>query len=560
MVMFMERTYFKTAPAAPRTTPFGIFVNQAGYYPDSCKRAVIPYECDSFEIVDIDGNVCFSGKTVSKGYDESSGDNVWIADFSAFRENGRFVVRAGGKESAMFDIGDNVYDDIFYKTSKAFYFLRCGCGLEEKYAGVWHHGKCHTSIAKLWDDRNVEIDVTGGWHDAGDYGRYITAGACAVAHLLYAFRMFPDVFEKQKLNIPATICPDILSEVRYELEWMFKMQDENGGAYHKATTAQHAPFVMPEDDKEEMLVFPVSSMATADLAAVCALASGIYADYDKDFSERLFRAAERSAEWLDMHPEFIGFTNPEGCNTGGYYERDDLSNRFWAYSEMYALTGESRYHDRLIKALDTEFPLAALGYAEVGGFGALAYILCEQSKDEKIEDKIKGTFLRSAEELRVKADKCGYGVAMESREYGWGSNMGLMTKAMLFAICDVLFDKKIYREYATAHLDFLLGANALGISYVTGVGEFRCNYPHLRPSYADGIEECIPGMVAGGANGYLSDPYAKKVIPEGTPPMKCYADVTESYSLNEITIYWNSPAVFVLAYFCGNISGGDSGQ
>ncbi|MBE6863876.1 MAG: hypothetical protein E7495_04805 [Ruminococcus flavefaciens] len=92
--------------------------------------------------------------------------------------------------------------------------------------------------------------------------------------------------------------------------------------------------------------------------------------------------------------------------------------------------------------------------------------------------------------------------------------------------------------------------NALGISYITGIGEFRCNYPHLRPAFADGIEECIPGMIAGGPNKHLSDLFARKVIPDGTPPMKCYADDTASYSLNEITIYWNSPTVFVLAYLC----------
>ena len=121
---------------------------------------------------------------------------------------------------------------------------------------------------------------------------------------------------------------------------------------------------------------------------------------------------------------------------------------------------------------------------------------------------------------------------------------------MIFAINDVISEDRSYRGYAVRHLNYLLGANALGISYVTGVGEFRCNYPHLRPAFADRIEECIPGMVAGGPNRFLSDPFARQVIPEGTPPMKCYADDTASYSLNEITIYWNSPAVFVLAYMC----------
>ena len=548
----MNRKYFDTTPKADRITPFGIFVDQAGYCRDSVKKAVIPFECDSFAITDINGITRYSGKPVSAGYDEASGDNVWLADFSAFTETGSYCVKAGGKASAMFEIGDDAYGDVFAKTSKAFYYLRCGCGLDERYAGVWHHGRCHTGPAKLWDDRSVTLDVTGGWHDAGDYGRYVTAGACAAAHLLYAYKLFPEAFEKQKLGIPENGMPDILSEVRYELEWLLKMQDSEGGAYHKATTAMHAPFVMPEDDTEDMFVFPVSSMATADLAAVCALASGIYNVYDKAFAEKLLRTAEKSIGWLDRHQEFIGFANPEGCNTGGYGERDDHSNRFWAYSEMYALTGDLKYHDSLVSALKDDFPLTALGYGEVGGLGSLAYVLCKQGKDVHLEYRLKNMFRRHADEMKKRSDECGYGIAMEPDEDCWGSNMGLMTKAMIFAVTDVLFGDHTCREYALRHLHCLLGANALGICYVTGVGEFRCNYPHLRPAFADGIEECIPGMVAGGPNRYLSDPFAKSMIPEGTPPMKCYADDTACYSLNEITIYWNSPVVFTLAYICSN--------
>ncbi|MBQ4256795.1 MAG: glycoside hydrolase family 9 protein, partial [Oscillospiraceae bacterium] len=162
--------------------------------------------------------------------------------------------------------------------------------------------------------------------------------------------------------------------------------------------------------------------------------------------------------------------------------------------------------------------------------------------------RFENAFRSRGKELSAIADSCGYSVAMEGNDYCWGSNMGLMTRAMIFAVNDRLLGESGFREYALSHIHCLLGANPLGISYVTGVGEFRCNYPHLRPAFADGIEECIPGMVAGGPNGHRSDPFARGIIPEGTPPMKCYADDTASYSLNEITIYWNSPAVFVLAY------------
>lgn len=547
----MNRKYFERAQNTIRETPFGIFIDQAGYYPESVKKAIIPFECESFEVTDITGNICCSGKTKPLGYDETSGDDIWIADFSALSDTGSYCIKAGGKASAVFFISEDVYDDVFDKATKAFYYLRCGCGLDKKHAGVWHHDKCHTAPAKLWEDNSITFDVSGGWHDAGDYGRYVTAGACAAAHLLYSYKLFPKAFENQDLNIPKDKTPDILSEVRYELEWIIKMQDSEGGAYHKATTALHAPFVMPEDDNAEMFVFPVSSMATADLTAVCALAAGIYKTYDREFSQQLLRAAEKGIGWLDKHSEFKGFHNPDGCNTGGYEERDDKSNRFWAYSEMYALTGDKRYHNKLTEALKDEFPLTELGYGEIAGLGTLAYILCDQEKDEKLSERFKGCFKQKASELKAAADSCGYGIAMKSSDYCWGSNMGVMTKGMIFAINDILFDDKSCREYAERHLHYLLGANALGISYVTGIGEFRCNYPHLRPAFADGIEECIPGMVAGGPNRHLSDPFARNVIPDGTPPMKCYADDTASYSLNEITIYWNSPAVAVLGYLCG---------
>ncbi len=546
----MERKYFDTELSPPQTTPFGIFADQAGYLPDSVKTAFIPFRCESFDVTDMNGNVRFSGDTVCRGHDGISGDELWTADLTGFSDTGTYRIKAGGKISAAFRIGCDVYDDVLAETSKAFYYLRCGCGLDERFAGKWHHGKCHTSPAKLWENKNITLDVTGGWHDAGDYGRYVTAGACAAAHLLYAFRLFPEIFEKQRLNIPEKGCPDILSEVRYELEWLMKMQDSEGGAYHKATTFIHAPFVMPEDDRDEMFVFPVSSMATADLAAVCALASGIYYAYDSAFSEKLLKAAERAAHWLDTHPQFIGFRNPEGCNTGQYGEYDDHSNRFWAYSELYALTGETAFHEKMISSLGEDFPLTALGFAEVGGLGSLAYIICDRDKDAALAERLADEFRREAEELKKTADSCGYGVAMKSADHCWGSNMGLMKKGMIFALNDVLFGDASCRGYAERHIHYLLGANPLGISYVTGIGEFRCCHPHLRPAFADGIDECIPGMVAGGPNVQLNDPFAKKLIPKGTPPMKCYADDAASYSLNEITIYWNSPTVFVLAYLC----------
>ncbi len=543
----MDRYDIKHTLHREKRPPFGIFIDQAGFLPGSAKSAVIPFECDFFEITDKNGSVVFSGETQSFGNDEASGDKVCIADLSRLTKKGKYRVKAGGKSSALFSIDDNIYDSILDRTLKAFYFLRCGCGLDEKYAGVWKHDRCHTGKAVLWEDNSVSLDVSGGWHDAGDYGRYVTAGAVAAAHLLYAYKLFPRVFAQRRVNIPESGMPDILSEVRYELEWLLKMQNPDGSVYHKLTTLLHAPFVMPEHDTETLYVFPVSSMAAADLAAVCALASPVYAKFDGEFADRLREAAVRSAEWLDRNPGFMDFTNPEGCNTGSYGQWDDKSNRWWAYMEMFSLTGSTDWFDKANALLDTHFPLTEFGYTETGGLGSLAYLLCPHEKDESTAEKLRNEFSRTAAYLKKLSDECGYGAAMTSHDFWWGSNMNVLKRGMIFALTDMLCGGE-YRCQAERQLHYILGCNPLGISYITGVGEYHSNFPHLRPAYADGVDECIPGMVVGGPNSGLSDPRAKELIPSGTPPMKCYADDTESYSLNEITIYWNSPAVFVLAY------------
>ena len=572
-----------------------IFVNQLGYYRQGEKRAIMPFETNQFWLVNEAGETCYEGETLLFGFDKSSGDMVTEADFSEYTLPGRYRVKSVRNEdeqviaeySPWFEIGDKVYDKLAYDLMKAYYYLRCGCELTEEFAGPYVHKACHTEKAQLWGDESVLVDATGGWHDAGDYGRYVTAGACALSHLLYAFRMYPEAFEGRSYQIPESGngTPDILNECRYELEWFLKMQREDGGVYHKLTTAQHAPFVMPEEDKGQLYVFQVSSSATADFAAICAMASQSFRPYDEAFSEKLSKAALKSYAWLGAHPECIAFKNPEGNGTGEYGEWDDASNRFWAACELYSLTGEKKYHEDLENFYrERNFPRTALGYGEVGGFGMLAYLLSKQGK--KIE--LMGAFFReivqdAAQRVRI-SEECGYGVSMLDWEYTWGSNMNVMRQGMLFAIVDFFgLEDKVkaaaktaglpqkrwrrpgeveepyvqgmretrswsMRDHAAAQLDYLMGCNALGISYVTGNGENAYNYPHLRPAFADGIEACMPGMVSGGPNRHRQDEKAKEVIPDGTPAQKCFADEVDSYSLNEITIYWNSPAVFTLAF------------
>lgn len=537
--------------------PTTVFVNQAGYFPSSKKVATITSSAKHFEVVNENGEIVYSGNTIHFGTDEYSGDNVFLADFSSVTESGSYyLILDNGDKSLKFTISDNVYDNTLSDLIRAFYYLRCGCELHSEHAGEFTHKECHIGKAVLWDDRTSELDVSGGWHDAGDYGRYVTPGCCALSHLLYAFKLFPNTLATLSLNIPkgSDSAPDFLSECRYELEWILKMQREDGGVYHKVTTANHAPFIMPEDDKEQLYVFAVSSMATADLSAVCALASGIYKEYDEEFSLKLMTASEKAYRWLEENPDYKGFRNPEGNNTGPYCEITDIDNRFWASCELYALTGDEKYHNDLKSFVHKNFPLTGLGYGSVGAFGVMAYLFCGQpSLNSELVELFKNAINKEAQKLKGFSDNCGYRVAMTELDYCWGSNMILMKQGMIFALADLVNENNYYYNYACSQFDYLLGVNATGYSYVSGTGEFCVNYPHLRAAHADGIEKCMPGMVSGGPNRYPC-PNDKEVmnLKEYLPPMKSFLDDVGCYSLNEITIYWNSPSVFTLSYIMSN--------
>ena len=307
---------------------------------------------------------------------------------------------------------------------------------------------------------------------------------------------------------------------------------------------------MPEDDREQMYVLPVSSSATADFAAVTALASGIYREFDKAFSGRLLKSSCAAYEWLEKYPGFIGFDNPEGCETGVYGERNDRDNRFWAAAELFAIFDNEMYYARLLNLLNENFSLTSLGFASVGGFGSLALLLHNRG-NAAVLSKLRSAFLAKAEKLAKVCDSNGWGVSLKPDQYNWGSNMTVLTNGMTFLIADYLEKRSIngdphFRKYAAMQLDYILGVNATGYSYITGTGSLCVNYPHHRPAHADKVEECIPGLVSGGANSRLDDKFARALIPKGTPPMKCFSDNMECYSLNEVTIYWNSPAVFLL--------------
>jgi endoglucanase len=102
-------------------------------------------------------------------------------------------------------------------------------------------------------------------------------------------------------------------------------------------------------------------------------------------------------------------------------------------------------------------------------------------------------------------------------------------------------------DAAQSVLDYVLGRNPLGMSYVTGIGQRSPMHPHHRPSEADGVVDPVPGFIVGGPNPGQQDK-AGCPVPYPSPlPALSYIDHGCSYAANEVAINWNAPLVYVSA-------------
>ncbi len=536
-----------------------IMLNQVGYNTKQKKEAVVTFP-GAYEVKNAKGETVLNVGTKEGIQDPLCRETLYKLDFSKVTEAGTYkLVSQYGEESYSFVVGEDVYAEVHNAMIKALYFQRCGCALEEKYAGKFKHAACHMDWVCRWeekgDDKVEKFEACGGWHDAGDYGRYISPAAVTIAHLVYAYEKYPAAFT-DTLNIPESGngVADVLNECRYELEWMLKLQREDGGVYHKLTSQNHVAFIMPEEDLDPFYAFAVSSMAVADFCAVMALCARVYKKVDAEFAKKLEVAAKKAWGWLEANPQFVDFHNPAGSHTGEYGDDSDRDERVWAAVEMFYLAaslGEETavYQQSALSIMKEGIALVDFGWTDVAGFAPLAVLRDEEKlMGEEVYDICKEAVLVEAERLLALCQENAFAIGMNDQDFVWGSNMVITNRGILWCLAYELTGKEAYLTAIQAHVDYLLGKNITGYSYVTGFGENAYCKPHSRPMHADGIEEAIPGWVSGGANGNPSDPEAMRMIPKGTAPMKCYVDVMESYSTNEMTIYWNSSAVYVTAF------------
>ena len=524
--------------------PIQVKVNQIGYKPDDVKSVLVTSPDDEkFKVVNVSTNeTVYIGTYSAAAFDPAMGTSVRIGDFSEVTAPGTYqIISSPSGASYEFDIGDGLYDDIYKDVVLMLYNQRCGTKLEASVSGDFAHDACHTQEATVYGDTSGKTyDVSGGWHDAGDYGRYVVPGAKTVEDLFLAYEDFD--YTADDIGIPESGngVPDLLDEARYELEWMLKMQDEaTGGVYHKVTGLTFPGMVLATEETEDMVLAPISYAATADFVAVMAKASVNYAQYDQAFADTCLAAAKKGYDFMKANPDMGGFKNPDEILTGEYPDVGLTDETFWAAAELYLATLEDGYLADTKEAIDTKYN-TGLGWAGIGGY-ALYDLAKAEGIDSGLQSNAKEKFLAVAHKKLSSCQTSHIFIGIET--YPWGSNMVVAGDGMYLLMASKLEDDPAYLEYAQKQRDYIFGFNGTGYCYVTGYGDLSPQDTHHRPSQALG--KTMPGMLVGGADENLEDPYASAVL-YGKPGALAYVDNSQSFSCNEITIYWNSPLIYLM--------------
>jgi endoglucanase len=519
-----------------------IRLNSLGFLPEGSKKATVILACTEFAVRRAsDSNAVFSAAAMGPVYQDDVKQNVWIADFSPVSEKGMFYLDVPGVgRSADFEIGDAVYNFAFYTAMRGFYLWRCGTAVRGEHDGqIYAHAACHMDDA--YEDYvgrpNSRRDGTGGWHDAGDYGKYVVNAGVTMGCLFLAWDHFHNDLNDVSLDLPDTApgYPDFLKELKWETDWLLKMRygDGSGAVSHKLTRLNFAGFIMPEKDTGKRYFTEWSSAAVADFVAVMAMAARCFEPYDPNYAKACLDAAEKSYAFLTANPNNKAFV--QGSFQTGGYQTGDSDDRIWAAAEMWETTGRAE----CLSDFETR---AAVGssrkidenwdWGNVRNLGMFTYVLSQrEGRNLDLVERVRRDAVAVADALVTKAKKDVYGRPLAGTYY-WGCNGTVARQVLNLQVANKVSPNPEYVDAALDAIAHLFGRNCYGRSYVTGLGRQPPMNPHDRRSGADGIVPPWPGYLVGGGHTATG-----------------WTDTQADYETNEIAINWQGALVYALAGF-----------
>ena len=556
-------------------------VNQLGYLIDRPKQATLISDARDpvpFKVRDLGGVAVHTG--LSRPWpvrpEPTSGLNVHVLDFGGLTLPGAgFRIEAADQCSHPFEVTSHVYDTLRAHALGFFYLMRSGTPIFDSIAPGYGRPAGHAGrppnrgdlavsawtgpeAQRLYPEWRSEgpFDVSGGWYDAGDYGKYVTSGAIAVWQLLSTL----DLLTRVNSSPPTGEFVDLIrAECRWQLDWLIRMQVPAGDplsglAFHRVHGTQWSP--MPgwahEDPTERVLHRP-STPATLQLAAVAAHGARLFRNADPAYALRLLEVARSADEAAQRHPH-LAAPDDHARFGGGPYQDDRLEDDFyWAAAELWLTTNEESYRQRVLaSAQHTEdaFEPSGFDFDRVAAPGRLDLALAGShlTDHEYVVDSVG----RGADRLLELQRQQPWGQPYAPSEgWGWGSNGRLLNNLVVIAVAHLVSGSCRYADAVATGMDYLLGRNALGQSYITGYGTDYSYHQRARQfghDFDPAFPPPPPGTLAGGPNSRPTPdfPYDPRLL--GLPPQCCYLDEPISEVTNDICIRWNAPLVWVATY------------
>lgn len=607
--MYLKDPQFIGYVVTPPEPTNAVRLNQEGFFPGSQKVATLVSASTTpvaWQLKNSAGTTVAQGQSTVKGADHASGDKVHLIDFSTYQTKGtgyKIVVTSGDKtplESMPFNIDDNIYTKMKYDAIKYYYHNRSAIPIEMPYADgqQWTRPAGHTSDKlqpdpnpKLTYHENYTLDITGGWYDAGDHGKYVVNGGISTwtvmneyERALYLGDTSVAPFADGTMNIPESGngYPDILDEARYNLKTLLKMQVPDGYplagmAHHKAHDERWTALATrPDQDTMKRYLQPPSTAATCNLAAMGAQSARLWKTLDPTFANTCLAAAEKAWNAAVAHPDIYA-SMEQGPGGGAYGDNYVLDDFYWAACELYVTTGSAKYLDYIKSSPHyLEMPSELTGGEDTGltgafdwgntaGMGTISLALVPNNLPATDVATAKANIQAAADKFISIENAQGYGVPIEEKVisspfdqsvvsgFPWGSNSFVVNNAIVMSYAYEFSNNAKYINGAITAMDYILGRNPNVQSYVTGYGDNPLENPHHRFwSYqADNSFPHPPaGCLSGGPNSGLQDPWVKGSgwQPGEMAAEKCFMDNIESWSTNEITINWNAPLAWMAAY------------
>lgn len=476
-----------------------------------------------------------------------------LLDFSDFQIPGTYELRVEGTDikSEPIKISDYVYWDILKPIVKSFYFQRCGQDVEERALKVFH-AACHLKDANMLSgprpliDDEDSIDVVGGWHNGGDYAKYVTSTALSAARLMAMDEWDPKPFKYFRLDYPLMepgygAIDDLHHEIKAGLDWLMVMQRQDGALYRKVAGKKWPGNVVPEEDDQPRFVYGISTQDTANAAAVWAMAARDFKKVDLGYSVKSLLAAEKAWNFLESRPEMIiQHSDSDFSGSGEFIDSKasvDTPYRLWAAAELYIVTNKSKYHQYFLKNIN-QASLQRFSWTNPSFQGVIDYLLYGKNQDEKTVEALKQAIFRIADAIESNVTSDTYSVGMA--QYGSSSNQEIAERGNVLMAAYRLSGKAKYRDAASRLVSYFFGLNPLGMTYVTGLPGKSVS--HLTHRWFEKSGKLVPGYLVDGPNEFATDGKTPKGMGASS-----YVDSAAAKAVNESKLLNNASLAHLLA-------------